>query len=238
VLGAKADIKIRQQLTALKTYDTSRSYPIALAARLAGLNRTEQLRIFRAIEVLNVRRSVILHLDNKSIEESIGKIARDLFVSGSKGLDTALEAIRAITPSDKDFKREFEVRVVAKSAVARMLLVQLENHLRGHEHELDFDKTTLEHICPQEPKEWNLSAAQLRQHPTILNRLGNLSLLTDKANAKLSNRPFVEKKVFYKTEGLRINSGVVKQSDWFEDEIRARQKTQAEIACDVWPLEV
>jgi hypothetical protein len=232
--SSMSDPDIRNNLDVLKIYETERAYPIALAALLSGISKTSLKQIFHNIEVLYVRRTIIMQRDNKAIESEIGRIARALFEQKQAGVKSAIESIRDLIPLDDEFEKQFLDRRDMKPAVARMLLTQIENHLKGRQHQLEFTKTTLEHICPQDPRLWRLNKALKEKHPMLVGRLGNLTLLTNKANAALSNKPFSDKKIFYKKEALKLNSNVVNQSKWTETEIIFRQKHLASIALEVW----
>lgn len=233
--STEKDLKIRIRLEALKAYDTERAYPIALAARLSGISAKNQIAIFKAIEVLYVRRTIIMHMDNKAIESALGKIARNLRASGQSSVTSVLESLKEITPIDELFIAEFKTRQLFKSVNARMMMTQFENHLRGTEHQIAFSSTTLEHILPQKPEQWALDAKNKERHPLIVNRIGNFSLLTGTANSGLSNKPFKDKKKFYKDENLKINSAVVDHSSWTESQIVKRQEWLANYITKIWP---
>jgi hypothetical protein len=231
----ETDVKVKERLEVLKAYDTERAFPIALAARLSGMTLKAQMSIFRAIEVLYVRRTIIMHMDNKAIESKLGEIARDIQSNGKEAVNSALKALHEITPVDELFIKDFKSRQVLKSVTARMLMTQIENHLRGNQHPVVFGLTTLEHILPQKPDLWNLDKAAKDRHLIIVNRIGNLSLLTGKANAGLSNKPFKEKKKFYSEEKLKINQNVIDKLKWTEIDIEKRQIWLAGLAAEIWP---
>jgi uncharacterized protein with ParB-like and HNH nuclease domain len=227
--------EIKSQLEILKVYETERAYPIALAARLSNLSVKDELSIFKAIEVLYVRRTIIMHLDNKAIEANLSAIARDLFIGKKAAVGDVLKSISKITPEDELFLNDFKTRQLAKASVARMVMTQIENHLRGSQHQIEFSTTTLEHICPQKPNLWNLNQSARDRHPLFVNRIGNLSLLHGKANVALSNNPFRNKKKFYKDENLKISEQVIKHDSWTEVEIVKRQEWLSQHVIKIWP---
>ncbi len=227
--------EIKKQLEVLKVYETERAYPIALAARLSHLSTKDELSIFKAIEVLYVRRTIIMHLDNKAIEATLSAIARDLFIGKKSAVSDVLKAITKITPDDELFLNDFKTRQLAKASIARMFMTQIENYLRESQHQIQFSSTTLEHICPQKPDLWNLDSSTRERHSLFVNRIGNLSLLTVKANSRLSNNPFRNKKKFYKDENLKVNEQVIKKDAWTEAEIIKRQDWLSKFAVDIWP---
>ena len=122
-----------------------------------------------------------------------------------------------------------------KDAIARFILVRIENHQRKNHLGIQFKETTLEHICPKTPTAWNLPADVLERHPQFVNRIGNLTLLKGSGNSELGNKKFDEKVKFYKNEKLKINKDVVELDEWDEESIASRQEELAKVALVVWP---
>lgn len=65
---------------------------------------------------------------------------------------------------------------------------------------LDDKNLSLEHIAPQSGKAWDDSLYQTRD---TIHTLGNLTLVSHQLNASLSNRMWVEKRIFYRVIGSK-----------------------------------
>jgi uncharacterized protein with ParB-like and HNH nuclease domain len=105
------------------------------------------------------------------------------------------------------------------------------------EHSVNFTKVNIEHILPQDPKEWGLKKEQTRDY---VNKLGNLTLISKKINGSIGNKTLKEKTKLFKDSELKINKGLVEKFKslkykWNAEEIEERQKELAGYAYDtVW----
>jgi hypothetical protein len=149
----------------------------------------------------------------------------------------------------------------------KALLVGLDNHLRSDKTEpspwfLSRDpRLNIEHVMPQSwEKNWPLDAVpsgpdydeQLARRRDAVNRLGNLTLTTNKMNPSLSNKAWKQKKrelSKHTLVGLTrlsvINAPEVLTMDdetwasvWDEERITLRGRWLAEQALRVWPRPV
>jgi len=100
---------------------------------------------------------------------------------------------------------------------------------------------TLEHIMPQRwADHWPLpegAGEEARQHrDALLNRIGNLTILTKKLNSSLSNREWVEKRRHLNEHTvLLMNSALAAKEEWNEAEIEARCEDLGRRFCKLWP---
>ena len=215
----------------LKTLSVERSYPIILASKLGGVTKNQHIDLMHAIEVMYFRRSVICQMDNKELEPIIQSIAARIYSGGSAAVTSALEEIDRNNPPDAEFVALFNERRGISHAIARYLLMKIENHLRpGH----NIESTSLEHILPQNPwTTWGLEQNEFNEN--LISRLGNLTLLAANENSSLSNSDFSTKKRHYLEEGLKINHQVVSAESWTEVEIKERQKWLSTHITVLWP---
>lgn len=87
---------------------------------------------------------------------------------------------------------------------------------------------SVEHIMPQNPEQgsaWDGKIEAATRHELIANCIGNLILLPQPLNNEAKRQGFIAKKgVYGKSEGLRIVQEVIKEDDWSQTEILAREK--------------
>ena len=72
----------------------------------------------------------------------------------------------------------------------------------------------------------------------VLHQIGNLTLVTGKLNAKLSNGPWIEKRqVLNRHTTLRLNLELLEMAGnvWDEDAIERRNEWMAEKIIEIWP---
>ena len=103
------------------------------------------------------------------------------------------------------------------------------------EHVVNFTKVNIEHVLPQDPKEWSLSKKGVKDY---VNKLGNLTLISKKINGPMGNKPLKEKAKLFKDSKLNINKELLEKFrllkyKWNEKEIEKRQREIAEYAYDV-----
>jgi len=84
---------------------------------------------------------------------------------------------------------------------------------------------TIEHILPQ-------SARSQQEH---IHRLGNLTLLPPKANAKAGKKTFQQKRVLYKeNQQLKLMDEIIDKRRWTKAEIEERENRLLDWAIDEW----
>lgn len=111
---------------------------------------------------------------------------------------------------------------------------------------------TIEHIMPQRwaahwplpdgrmvSGEWSADdeavTAMTGRRRHIVHALGNLTLVTQPANAAASNGPFGAKRAWLKQSLLALNLPIVEQAAWGEETIAARGRDLAAVANRIWP---
>lgn len=143
----------------------------------------------------------------------------------------------------------------------RTVLATLELHLRTERHENVTlpTKLEIEHIMPQKWRTyWDDGTAQDLEAATrrdqLVNTLGNLTLITQKLNSALSNRPWTDeaasrvaptgkdaglgkRSLLNRFSILLLNKDVVEGhgSAWTDEDIAARNRQLAEAIARVWP---
>jgi hypothetical protein len=132
----------------------------------------------------------------------------------------------------------------------RMFLEAIEDHRRGfntprplHEQRVVRGKCSIEHVMPQEwEKNWNqaLSEAQIRDRDSNIQRIGNLTLLTQALNSKVSNGPWLgdkgKQQALMDHTSLLITQEVTKNETWNEQLISMRTEQMAEDIVEIWPV--
>lgn len=91
----------------------------------------------------------------------------------------------------------------------------------------------IEHIYPQKPEDTDRD----KKMDKVVNNLGNLTILEDKNNRKLSNKPFKEKKEGYKIEKLIITNILYEYQKWGKKEIEERENMYIDIAERIFTLD-
>jgi len=123
------------------------------------------------------------------------------------------------------------------------LLLRLDSALSGGGASYDYDLITVEHVLPQTPaegSEWLTWFPDQKARWEVVNRLGNLALLTRKKNSSARNFDFDKKKTSYFTKGgvspFAITTQVVREPEWTPAVVQRRQAELLDKLKAVWRL--
>lgn len=138
-------------------------------------------------------------------------------------------------PLDERFEEILRTKIFGVDE-SKILLSRIE-YFNNKDIQITYDDMTLEHIMPQSlspkwKKYFDLDDDDLmRFHSEYLWKLGNLSLLSGSWNSSLSNKPYDEKKEFYKDNQFKITRSIgANYPTWNKNSIEDRGKTLALIA--------
>lgn len=228
-----ASTKLNEILSEINEYGSrSRILLPTLLALVEVLGADEAVMPANLVHNVFVRHSIIRNLENSPLESILYGAARDL--RADSDIDKFLAAIRDIAPDDASTINSFETLIINHNGSRRNLLKRLELKLRGTE-ELNIanpDRVHVEHVYPQKP----LEGERLANHDRMVNRLGNLTLLSARLNQKIQNGNFEAKKLELGKSELVLTQRIAASEKWGIDEISQRQKDLASIAAEVWPI--
>lgn len=203
-------------------------------ALVEELGADEAVEAARVVINVFVRHSIIRNLENSPFESAMYEGARDF--RNDKDLDIFLSRIIAVSPSDKSVTDAFTSLSVVHNGSRRNILKQFELNARKTE-ELDIagsSRVHVEHVYPQKP----LPGSRLPNHEKIINRLGNLTLLSASINKALQNGTFADKRALLATSEILITREIASSAHWDEASIISRQAKMAELAPSLWPVQI
>ncbi len=145
-------------------------------------------------------------------------------------------------PDDDMFTDAFISRDIYNMRSRNYIISHLENF--DNKAPILIENYTIEHIMPQNPNlssEWqNMLGSEWRDvQKKYLHTVGNLTLTA--YNSEMSDNPFMTKMDMtggFKESALRINSYVVKCTEWNEEKIKERAKLLTEKAKKIWAFPV
>lgn len=178
---------------------------------------------------------------NKTFSRLYGFVKKEDYSNSIRAFFLLCEDYKEF-PDDATFKKAFVERNIYKlsNRGCHYVLSRLQNF--GSKSPVDISNLTIEHIMPENKKlsqEWKqmLGPNWEDVHARLLHTIGNLTLTA--YNSEMSDRPFAEKMEMdggFKQSALKLNSFVIKCSQWTESEISARAEEIAELAASqVWP---
>ena len=239
-------------LRRVKTLELGVAMPILMWLYVSDIPDDMRRRSIRALESFLVRRMLcgvpsqglnrlfveLLVKIERSAPSSVDQVIVD-FLSGQT-VDNRL------WPTDTMLLENL-VGTPLRGTIGRQIMVleAIESHLRSNKTEaMSQAPLTREHIMPDSwQRNWPLPDGT-NEDETISDRnqavkeLGNLTLVTGKLNASLSNDPWHQKKeTLKKHTTLRLNWELLENSPdvWNEETIRERSGHLAKVAMEVWP---
>ena len=145
-------------------------------------------------------------------------------------------------PSDPEFKKNLVTRKifdVLRSSGTKYLFYVLEQNNAASSKGLpryDDSTITVEHVMPQTlTPEWKeYLGDDLPKYDDNLNKLGNLALTN--YNPEMSNKPFEEKKGWYKDAKYLYTNDLTDYEDWDIEQIASRGSELADLCVGIWAL--
>ena len=230
IAARDSDDDLVRYLQAIQALNAKSLLPAVLSAYDVG-NAEQRKLLLSALISLFVRHSVIGNRENSRLESVVFELAKKL--RAAKDFDSAVSAIRTFAPSDDEFRHNFGSAQVSRQATARYLLQELE-HQKRETQELSVEtpsRVHVEHIYPRIPE-----GDKWPNHLNVVNRIGNLTLLSRSINTAIKNKRFKDKRPEYEKSDLLLTQEVSKASDWDLAAIEERQKNLAELAPAIWAV--
>ncbi|WP_017686444.1 DUF262 domain-containing protein [Vibrio cholerae] len=223
-----------QYLVGIRLFNIKQPLTILLPA-FKKFTPEEFVKTVRYLYVLSIRYNVICHLSPSEQESVYNQIA--IKVSNGEYQRAShiknSEDFKRLYPDDNAFFNAFEFHRMPSRQTAkkiRFLLAEIEKHLGNH---CDFNKTTLEHICPYNPeKAWVTAFGEGIND--VKDRLGNM-LLLDKDVLKRAN--FDNKKAAYNASHFMIAKEVATHAAWNIESVNEQQKWLSSQAVQTWRVD-
>lgn len=240
----------------MASWQTTTVYPVALQLGSDAVGQTTRKAVIRLLYSYMVRRA-LCGLTTKNLNNVFQGIASRFRQDGAtietfKAFFGGREGDSIRFPDDS----ELRARVLTENAYAispqpRLvdILWELERASRSNLAEKHERPSGLwvEHVLPRTwTEEWPFSGmdyaspysgqSQALSRQSVINTLGNLTLVTGGLNISAGNRSFLEKKgKFAEHTGLFLNKWFASHDRWTEDEIRQRGERLATLAGSIWP---
>lgn len=226
--------EIKLILVDIKTLSAKSYYPIILSMQLKNYDFSEIKDVLKAIETLIVRNFVASGLVANKYETKFSQIAFDIYNEKIVNVEGIVYNIVKLTVSDEEFIYNFSKMEIRKRPTIRYILRKINDYNSKEVKTIsDNTKIHIEHIMPIKAGDWTVSEDT---HENNLWKLGNLTLLGEEFNRKITNKVFNEKKKVYENSQINITKELCGYEDWNEDSIKKRQLDLAMIANEIWKL--
>ena len=196
-------------------------------------------QLVAACESITIRHSTVGERNPNQLEKTYADLCAALRTGRSRTIQEILLEIDFDLPDDKEFEALFtDIELVSITTTWREILVRLNSLLSTGETQVEgTSKVHVEHILPKKPGAKTLQEAGLKPQEAgeLIDRIGNLTLLSGKMNREISNKPFSIKKQSYQNSEIALNKWVAKQSKWGREEIENRSRELAKLAIKAYP---
>lgn len=225
--------KCQQLLEDILTLGPIQCYPLILSTYLASPK--ELPRILEWVVSLTVRYSIICTKGTGNLETAYAKASSTMRKTPTQ-LKDVKDSLLNIWPNDEEFKSSFKEKTLSTPRIIKYLLAKMETTLVGDQSLVpNPDSLSVEHVLPKRPgPKWSSSVQKSEYLKENLNKIGNLTILTEPMNRECESREFAFKKTLYRDSKFKITQELCAVSDWTQAEIDKRQATLAEVAAKTW----
>jgi hypothetical protein len=230
---------VRRSIEVLNLLNIKPMRPLLLALS-SKFSEKETALAFQFMVSLGVRLIIASSTRSGSVETPLATAANDVFLGKIKSSQALKLALVGVTPSNEEFKTEFETAKVSASRFARYYLRSLEMAAKGESEPWfmptdDRSVINLEHVLPKKPLDkWPQFTSE--EVGVWLNRLGNQALMRASDNSDLQSDEFDVKKRIYADSPYVLTSQIADLPAWNADAIAERQCALAVLAVQTWPI--
>jgi len=238
----------REHIKILAILAGSQIRPVLLSA-LFQLTPPKIERLLFWLVTLIVRYQTVGGGRTGRLEQQCASVAPKIFSGELITPQKIWDHLKVIVPKDNEFINDFKTYSEATASKARYIISQLEMvKWRQENPSKDIEKIpcadpgilNLEHVLPKNPSSaWG---KVLSSDKTIiqdcLNNIGNLCLLSTKANKNLGASSFsVKSEKIYKNSDLITTRDIALNfKNWTREDIETRATELAELAVKAWPI--
>jgi hypothetical protein len=206
----------------------------------------DQSQLIEALELATTL-SLRLNLANKTAYKKRDAI-HDVYTRLRNGEDMESAFAKQIsesTPSNEALKPQLEDRDFKRNAVTKYVLwrVEADHFSGGRRYPLPGESCDIEHIAPDQAfsaDKYTTWEAVFNHQPDKFDeykkRVGNLTLLEDRANQEAGSDPFRQKRRHYGSSDFEMSKQLTQFDKWSFDHIEARTEKLAALIVDSFSI--
>jgi len=223
---------IRVLLNELKLFEVKQHKTLLLAVYFKLREHFES--ILMIIRAITFRYNVIGKLNPNLLEKAYNDAAIEVNNGNLKTPKEIQKKLKDIYIDDESFKsyfitKSFDTNKTKDKKLVRYILLSIENQKYQKDYYPFDTNATIEHIFPENYVNEGIDNS-------MINRLGNLTLLESTLNKECGNKPFKEKIKIYEKSQYSLTKEIIDNEDWNEDSIRNRQAQLAKVATSIWKI--
>lgn len=243
---AAHELRMKRSLDALSTFRVKQDLPMILSLmreyRAGNLSRKHVERALAAIESFHFMFTAITsQRSSGGISFMYAMHARELTAATGvpdklATIDELVRKLRDKKPSYQEFEANFVEKRYSKKypkdkKLVQYILAGIDRHRKSVGVLIDYPLMAIEHLAPENP----LPGRATTVSDGVVAEIGNLVLVDEELNRRLSNKRFAEKKSMLMESPVWVDDLVRDADTWGEQEIRARSRYLAGLAFnEVW----
>lgn len=230
----RLDVDVRDALLAYRRFGFESSMPLLIAA-FENWEDERAAKLLNQVAAWSVRALFVGRIGASLSEEAFGEAARAVSSAKAKKQEDVRVALARLLPSNGEFELAFAQFGTIPVSRAKYLLAMLE---RARRHELG---QTVDNM-----PDWSSKGVAIeRVHDgqtegseplTLLEQLGNLTLLERTLARDLAEKRFEDKKAYYLNSNFILTNEVAAAASWQVADVAARTQGLAKLASSAWPL--
>lgn len=230
-------VDVRDALLAYRRFQFESSIPVVLAA-FATWDFDDACKLLNKVLMWSVRALFAGNIGAKLSEDVFGSTAASISSKTATNQPQVRAKLDRLVPSDPEFTADFARYGVMPSSRVKYILgmiERVESAAAGRDTSaIDWSSrgVTIEHIHPKS-KPGMLTGGNTAA--TLVETVGNLTLLEKKLNKDLGSKLPAEKAVVYQESSFTMTRGLDGLDSWTEASIRERTERLAQLACQAWP---
>ncbi|MCC7491279.1 MAG: DUF262 domain-containing protein [Fimbriimonadaceae bacterium] len=210
----------------------------AAAERLAG---HEFVKVLRMVSDLTFRYTVVGRLNPSELERVYHHAAKAALSDRRTSPARIAAALREVAVPDARFRQDFAQLSLAgrKLGLKRYILAKLQSHLSGTELNPETAPVTVEHVLPRNPGPGWEQAFPGQVQRELVERVGNLALLSRAANHQLANADYAAKLPAYEASEYALTRAIPEMApeEWTPAYLEERQRRLADLAVLAWRVD-
>ena len=229
--------EIRKSLSELKLFGVTQ--PISLLFSIYNYKQEWFSKILKVLVSISFRYNVIAKFNPNSMEKVYNTIAIKINKGEISHFAQIKDLLNEIYVDDDTFFNLFKSKSISTNGrsktIVKYILTTIENQIYHNDYNINDSNFTIEHILPENyTEEWNENFSNEAQK--YVYRLGNYTLLEEKKNKIIGNKPFDEKKKVYKESRYKITSNNLNYESWNIDNLIDHQVQFAKYAKSIWKI--
>jgi Protein of unknown function DUF262/Protein of unknown function (DUF1524) len=232
----------RDHIDTLRMFGVRQPFPLLMAIKRV-MTAEDFATALRAITVISFRYNIIGSRNTGDQERVYHHAAGEVAAGSLNGMNSVLQALAEIYPSDAEFRASFTDKAIRtsrgrNSRIVRYIFAVLERQFSQLDVDAGSAAISLEHVLPQNPGEgWEHFTENALELDALVHRLGNVTFLEAALNKELGNGDFKSKSAVYPKSQFHLTRKIADDNDsWTIQRIERRQQQLAALATAAWRI--